>query len=147
VEIGGFVPYLKAIPPASEIEKTISFHTDFYIDLMNRLPKLKINETRVKALGGGLFNITVFFTNTGWFPTSTAQGRRSGTAWPIRVQLKTTKEQSLFSGRPIVRIPLIGGSGDVKKAEWTIKGKKGSEVTVTAQSRKLGSIKTIVVLE
>jgi hypothetical protein len=147
VEIGGFVPYLKTTPPPSEIEKTIDFHTDFYIKLMDRLAELKIKETKVEPLEDGLYKVTIYLTNPGWFPTSTAQGRRARTSWPIRVELKTTKGQSLFSGRSVVNIPFIGGSGDTKKAEWTIRGKKGSKITIQANSPNLGSVKTTVVLQ
>jgi len=147
VEIGGFVPYLKTSPPPSEIEKTISFHTDFYIDLMNRLPELKIKNTWVEALADGLYQVTISFTNTGWFPTSTAQGRRARTSWPIRVCLKTTKDQSIFSGRPTETIPFINGNGAIKELEWTIRGKKGSKIEITAKSPKLGSVATTVVLQ
>jgi len=147
VEIGGFVPYLKTTPPPSEIEKTASFHIDFYIDLMNRLPHLEIKETKVKALEDGLYQVTAYFTNSGWFPTSTAQGRRAGTSWPIRIELQTTKDQAIFSGRAIETIPFIDGSGDTKKLEWTIRAKKGSKVTISAKSPKLDSAAATVVLE
>lgn len=147
VEIGGFVPYLKINPPTSEIKKTISFHADFYIKLMDRLAELKLKETRVEALEDGLYQVTAYFTNPGWFPTSTAQGRRARTCWPIRVELKTAKGQSIFSGRSVINIPSIGGSGDVKKAEWTIRGKKGSKITITANSPKLGTVTATVVLQ
>lgn len=147
VEIGGFIPFLKTTPPPFEIEKAIDFHTDFYIDLMGRLPRLEIKETKVEALEDGLYQVTAYLTNTGWFPTSTAQGVRAGTSWPIRVQLKTSKGQSIFSGRSIVNIPSIGGSGDTKKAEWTIRGGKGSKITITAKTPKLDTVTTTVVLQ
>lgn len=147
VEIGGFVPYLRVNPPPWEIKKTIDFHTDFYIGLMNRLPQLEIKETQVEALGDGVYQVTVYFTNTGWFPTSTAQGRRARAAWPIRVELKMTQGQSLFSGRSVVNIPFIDGSGGTQKAEWTIRGRKGSKVTVTAGSPNLDPVTTTVVLQ
>jgi hypothetical protein len=147
VEIGGFVPFLKTTPPSSLMKETIAFHTDFYIGLMSRLPEMKIKETKVKALGNSLFEVTLYLTNEGWFATSTAQGRRSRTAWPIRVELKTDDGQTLFSGRKLVRIPFIDGSGAVKKAEWTIQGKKGSKITITAKTPRLGTVTTTVVLE
>lgn len=147
VEIGGFIPFLKTTPPPFEIEKAIAFHTDFYIDLMGRLPRLEIKETKVEALEDGLYQVTAYFTNTGWFPTSTAQGVRARTSWPIRVQLKTSKGQSIFSGRSLVNIPSIGGSGDTKKTEWTIRGRKGSKITITAKTPKLDTVTTTVVLQ
>jgi hypothetical protein len=129
------------------MKDTLSFHTDFYIGLMGRLPEMKIKKTKVEVLGEGLYQITVYLTNEGWFPTSTAQGRRARTAWPIRVELKTDDDQMIFAGRKLVTIPFIKGSGDTKKAEWTVKGKKGSKITIAARSPRLGSVTATVVLE
>lgn len=147
VDIGGFIPYLKVTPPAADIEKTIDFHSNYYIRLMEKLPRLEIKDTQVKALDDDLFQVTVYFSNSGWFPTSTAQGRRAQAAWPIRVELKTTESQSVFSGRNVVNIPFIGGSGETQKVEWTIQGKNGSKVTVTAKSPRLNPVQTTVVLK
>ena len=147
VEIGGFIPYLKATPPPSEIEKTVSFHADFYIGLMDRLPELEIKKTKVEVVDTDLYHVTVYFTNKGWFPTSTAQGRRARTSWPITVRLESIKDKSLFSGQPVVTLPFISGSGDTKKVEWTIRGKKGSKITITAKTPKLNPVTTTVTLQ
>jgi len=147
VEIGGFVPYLRINPPPAEIEKTISFQTDFYLKLMDKVAELAVKESKVQALGPDVYQVTVYYTNNGWFPTATAQGRRAQTSWPIRVRVKTGADQVIFSGKPIESIPSIGGSGDTRKLEWTIKGKKGSKVTISAWSPKLGTLDTTLVLE
>ena len=147
IEIGGFAPYVKVNPPSSDMKKTIDFHSDYYIDFMNRLPQLGIKETQVEAQGDGVYQVTVYFTNSGWFPTSTAQGRRAMASWPIRAELKLSQGQSLFSGRSVVNIPFINGSGGTKKAEWTIRGKKGSKITITAGSPNLDTVTTTVVLQ
>jgi hypothetical protein len=147
VEIGGFVPYVKVNPPSSAMKKTIDFHSDYFIDFMSRMPQLEIEETQVEDQGNGVYQVTVYFTNTGWFPTSTAQSRRAMAAWPIRAELKQSQGQSLFSGRSVVNIPFIDGSGGTKKAEWTIRGKKGSRITITAGSPNLDMVTTTVVLQ
>ena len=147
VEIGGFLPYVKTVPPPDLIAPTIEFHTDFYIGLMGKLGEIELVKTDVKALDDGVYKLTAFYTNNGWFPTSTSQGRRSRTAWPVRVELKLENGQSLFSGTRVVLIPFIGGSGDVKKAEWTIRSKKGTRISITASSPRLGESKTDVVLQ
>ncbi|MEW5901579.1 MAG: M14 family metallopeptidase [Acidobacteriota bacterium] len=147
VEVGGFVPFLKLVPPPEDIQKTIDFHTAFYLKLMSKLPGLEVARTEVKPLGPEFYQLTAYFTNPGWFPTSTAQGRRSRTAWPITVRLKLSAGQSLFSGRAIESIPYLDGSGDTKKIEWTIRAKKGTGVTVTAATPKLGTAAATVILE
>jgi hypothetical protein len=114
---------------------------------MSRLPQLGIKEAKVEPLEDGLYQLTVYLTNSGWFPTATAQGSRAGSSWPIRVELKTEKGQALFSGRQVVTIPSIGGSGDTRKVEWTLRAKKGSQVTVSARSPRLGAVTTTVVLQ
>jgi hypothetical protein len=147
VEIGGFVPFLKITPPPDKMKETLSFHTDFYLELMGKLPALKIKSTQVETLGESLYQVTAYLTNEGWFPTSTAQGRRARAAWPIRVELETSDNQMIFSGHKIITIPFIDGSGDVKKVEWTIKGRKGSTAALTAKSPRLGSITMSIVLQ
>ncbi len=147
VEIGGFVPYLRINPPAEEVEKTISFHVDFYLKLIGRLACLEIVEVGAKELGPDLFQVTTYVRNPGWFPTSTAQGRRALTAWPIRVQIQIRADQALFSGRPVETIPFLEGSGGTQKVEWTVKAKKGSSLTVLASSPRLGSASKTLVLK
>jgi hypothetical protein len=147
VEIGGFVPYLKVVPPRGEIEPSLDFHADFFIRLMGKLPGLTISKTEVEVLGPEVYQLTVYFTNPGWFPTSSAQGRRARTAWPITVRLGLSPGQSLFSGRPVESIPFLGGSGDTQKVEWTVRGKKGSPLTITAMTPQLGKVSTTAVLD
>jgi hypothetical protein len=147
VEIGGFAPFVRVVPPPADIEKTVAFHADFFIKLIGKLPGLQISKTEVKPLGSDIYNVTAYLTNPGWFPTSTAQGRRARTAWPITVRLKLGSEQALFSGRPIESIPYLDGSGDTKKVEWTVKGKKGTSLVITAATPRLGTASVKVVLD
>lgn len=147
VEVGGFVPYMKTNPPPSQMKKTITFHTDFYLDLMGRLPDLNIHKSEVKTLDENMYRVKLYLSNTGWFPTSTAQGRRARIAWPIRVEVETSGNQKIFSGEKIANIPYIGGSGNVRKLEWTIRGNKGSKIKIKAWAPKLGSVSTSIVLK
>jgi hypothetical protein len=147
VEVGGFAPFVRVNPPPSEIEKTAVFHADFFIKLMKKLPALAIKEVKAEALGTDVFRVTAFLANTGWFPTSTAQGRRALAAWPIRVKLKLGAGQSLFSGRSVESIPFLEGSGDTKKVEWTVRAGKGSRLRIEAGSPKLGDASAEIVLK
>ncbi len=147
VEIGGFVPFVRVLPPAAQIEKLAAFSTDFYLKLIDRLAEISIRETRVQPIDEDLFTVTCYLANPGWFPTSTAQGRRAQSSWPIRVRIKTADNQSLFSGRPIETVPSLAGSGGTQKLEWTVRGKRGSTVEISAESPKLGSVSTRVALQ
>jgi len=146
VEVGGFVPYLKTAPPPAELERSLNFHAAFALGLMGRLPELALKASKVEALGGDLFRVTVHLSNKGWFPTATGQGRRALTAWPVRVKLKLADGQKVFSGRPIETIPALNGSGDTRKLEWTIQGPPGSQVGLSAWAPKVGTLETTVTL-
>ena len=145
VEIGGFCPHFGLNPPADEADAAIGVHVDFYLKMMDNLPVLEISGIKAEPLGGGVYGLTAYVSNTGRWPTSTAQGRRARTAWPIRVTLVLDKSQTLFSGRPAEEIPFLDG-GETKKVEWTIRAKPGSRVAVKAWSPRLGAVeKTAVV--
>ena len=144
VEIGGFAPFVKSNPPLEAMEASLSFHTEFYIDLMGHLAELKIRSTTVRFLGDSLYQVTVGFANDGWFPTSTARGRKTGFSWPITVRLKTTRDQMIYAGEPFEEIPYVGERGDVRELVWQIKAIRGSRVVLTAESHKVGRVKTTI---
>lgn len=147
VEVGGFLPYLRINPPPAEIEKSVASGVDFFLKLMDRMPRLAVKETKVEPLGRDLFRLTVYLENRGWLPTSTAQGRRAQTAWPITVRLALGAGQQIFSGRPVESLPFLEGSGGTGKLEWTVRGKKGSPLAVSAWSPRLGTVEAKLVLE
>jgi hypothetical protein len=146
-EVGGFVPYLRYDPVTADAGQWVDLHADFYLKLMQKMPELKIAAAKSKAIGEGLYEVSLYLTNTGWMPTSTAQGRRSGRAWPIRVTLKMDAGQTLVSGRPVENVPVINGSGEVKKMTWTIKAQKGSSLKLSAWTPRLGTLETALTFD
>ncbi len=146
VEIGGFVPGIAAMPPRGEVEKAVETHADFYIGLMSRLPELAVKAVTAERLDGGLYKVTAHVTNTGWFPTATAQGRRAQTAWPVRAKLALPSGASLFAGRPVETIPSLDG-GETRKIEWTVRGPKGARVGIGLWAPRLGALETAVTLD
>ncbi len=138
VEIGGFVPYLKYVPPVEFLETTIKFHLEFAQKLISRLPELSLREARAEKIGPDLYRITAYLHNQGWLPTSTAQGRRALTSYPIKVRLVLEGKQRLFSGKLIESIPFLQG-GESRKLEWTVQAKKGSNLKIKVWSNRLNT--------
>jgi hypothetical protein len=147
IEIGGKAPFQNTPPSPESLEKTISFHTDFYIDLMNRMARLEVLDVKTVFLGGDVYKVTVRIVNSGRFPTSTAQGRRAKRSWPIRVQLHPSAGQALFSGRPIVTLPFLNGNGDIRTLEWTVRGPKRSVLRITVASPKTNPLNLSIALD
>jgi len=146
VEIGGFVPYLKHVPPIDQLQDSLKFHIQFSQKLMQRWPVLSVKETKAENLGAGLYRVTIYLQNEGWLPTSLAQGRRSLAAYPIRASLKLSEQQKLFAGRPVEMIPVLQG-GESKKLEWTVQAKKGSNLKVIVRSNRINPVDVTIKLD
>jgi hypothetical protein len=139
VEIGGFVPYLKYVPPAEQLQSSIKFHTDFCLKLPEKLPQLVLKSHKIEKLGPETYRVTIYLQNTGALPTSTAQGRRALTAYPLRVKLMLEPGQKLFAGKPVEMLPFLQ-AGETRKLEWTIQGKKGSQLKGKVWGNKINPL-------
>ncbi len=146
VEIGGFLPYLKYTPPSDRLQASVKAHVDFCQKLMMKLPELSIKETKVEKLGADLYRITVYLHNSGWLPTSFAQGRRALIAYPIRVTLGLDGKQKIFAGRPVETLPFLNG-GETRKLEWTVQARKGSTVRVRVWSNRITPVEKTIKLD
>lgn len=145
VEVGGFRPGFKTAPPLAELDATIAFHAEFCLGLMGRLAEIEFKSLKAEALGGDVFRVSAWVANAGWFPTATGQGRRSQAAWPVRVKVELGPGQTLFSGRAVETIPSLGG-GEVRKLEWTVRGRKGSVVKLSAWAPRTGQVEASATL-
>ena len=77
------------------------------------------------SLGGGLYRVKAEVENSGFLPTSTAQGVRSRSVKPTMVQLGVDPAD-IVSGAPKTNFfPTLAGSGRRQTYEWIIKGKPG----------------------
>ena len=147
VEIGGFRPYVYSNPPAVKIAELGKSHAEFVTYLSSVFPKVSIVSTTVKSLGAGLFRIKAEVENSGFLPTSTAQGVRSRSVKPTMVQLGVAPED-IVSGAPKTNFfPTLAGSGRRQTYEWIIKGKPGSTVALKAVAQKGGTATAAVVLK
>jgi hypothetical protein len=147
VEIGGFRPYAAANPPAARIAELGKSHTEFVTYLSSMFPKVSIASSTVTSLGGGLYRIKAEVENSGFLPTSTAQGVRSRSVSPTMVQLGVEPD-AIVSGAPKTNFfPTLAGSGRRQTYEWIIKGKPGSTVTLKAVAQKGGSASAALTLK
>lgn len=146
VEIGGFIPHLKQVPPTDQLKNSLEFHIQFSQKLMQKLPVLSVKETKTEKLGTGLYRVTIYLQNEGWLPTSLAQGRRSLAAYPIRASLKLSEQQKLFAGSPVEMIPVLQ-AGESQKLEWTVQAKKGSNLEVKIWSNRINPVAVLINLD
>jgi len=85
VEIGGVVPYASNTPPARMIEKLLKGQVPWVFQIAEKMARIKINKTEVKALGAGLYRVKAWIENTGYLPYPTAMGKRNNRILPVIV--------------------------------------------------------------
>ncbi len=148
VEVGGFKPFLLLNPPAKLLDPLAEKQTDFVVELARLMPRVKIQESRVEPLGGGIQRITVTVANTGYLPTMSEMGRTTGEVYPLLLRLSPPKGTEYVKGVPRTELGRIRGG---EKTEWTWlirtpDGKPG-KATVTVSSPVAGSDTTTLELK
>jgi len=147
IEIGGFRPYAFSNPPAAHLAELGKSHTEFVTYLSSLLPKITIANTVVTSHGGGLYRIKAEIENSGFLPTSTAQGVRARSVKPTMVQLGVDSDDMVSGAAKTSFLPALAGSKRRQTYEWIIKGKPGSTVTLKAVAQKGGTATATLTLK
>lgn len=143
VDIGGWVPYFKTLPPTDAIEDITQKQSAFLIELASRLPKVRMSSPSIEKLGKGLWEIKIAVINDGWFPTGTAMAMKNKRARPFVLRLDVPNE-TIVSGQKVNRIWALSGDGTRKWYKWILQGAPNTNFDITLFSDKFGS-KTITI--
>lgn len=138
VEIGGWVPYFKSVPPTSVIDDITNTQVDFLVDLASKLPDVHLGDPVIKKLGKDIWEVKVAITNDGWFPTGTAMAKKTKRARPYIVRIDIPND-SIISGRKINRIWSLAGGGTPEWFTWIVHGKPNEQMKVILFSEKFGN--------
>jgi hypothetical protein len=139
VEIGGFLPYVAANPPAAQLPDLGEKHGRFLVELAGMLPRVRIAEAKVTANGGGVFTVEVAVENTGFLPTSLQHGVTSGAVGPVQVQIQVEASDILTGADKTVTVPKLDGSGARERWTWVIRGRQGERLEIRLRSQKGGT--------
>jgi hypothetical protein len=146
VEIGGFLPYATTNPPFQEVAALGVKHGEFLVKLAGMLPRVRIADTKVEALGGGVFSVTVEVENTGFFPTTLRHGQVSRSVQATTVQIQVDQEDILTGAAKTSRVPNLAGSGSRESFTWVIQGREGSQVDIKLRAQKGGTDSATITL-
>jgi Zinc carboxypeptidase len=147
VEIGGFKPYAVTNPPAAKLAELGASHAKFALHLASLFPRVQVAAFEAVGLGGGLFRLKAEVANTGFWPTSLAQGQTARAVKPTMVQLGVDPGAVLSGSAKTSFLPTLPGSGSRAKYEWLIRGKTGETVELLVRSEKGGSATARVTLK
>jgi len=147
VEIGGFLPYVTHNPPADQLPELGRKQGEFLAEVAGMLPRVRIAGTEVKALGGGVFTVTVEVENAGFFPTSLRHGQTSRSVGPTFLQIQVDGEDILSGAAKTAPVGVLAGSGSREEVTWVIRGREGATVDIKLHSQKSGRDTATVTLK
>ncbi|MBL7188237.1 MAG: hypothetical protein ISS70_18085 [Phycisphaerae bacterium] len=143
VEVGGYVPFALTNPPAAMVEQVTAKHINFLTTAAQRLPRIGVRKIETRHLGLSVYEVKIEVENTGFLPTSLAQGLTTREVHPTRLVVDLD-DKYFLSGARFTTLPTIRGSGGVVEARYTIKApdrkKIGFEVVSMLGGRVEGTI-------
>ncbi len=118
VEVGGYVPYLETTPKPEKIVSLASAQLPWLLQLSTKLPKIKIENTKVKRLGTDIYKLEVFVTNTGQLAYPISMGERNNQPAPMILNL--SGDIDILEGKSRTSLGSIGAN-QLRKYSWLIK--------------------------
>ncbi len=146
VEIGGFVPYFKADPPADQLDKIAEGQVKFLLDVGGRLPQVSVENVEVAKLHDGVFEIKANLTNSGYFPTGLKIAQVNRRVRPIVVTLDVGAGV-LLGGERLQRVWNVDGRGGVHRVRWLVRNSAEDSVTLQVYSEKYGDFTRSIALK
>jgi hypothetical protein len=146
VEIGGFAPFAKTNPPEKLLPGLATSHAKFLNEVVRKLPRIQFRKIAAKHLGDSVFELTVQIENTGYLPTSLAQGELTREIAPTRVVLDLDRKQ-ILSGTPTTNVGPIPGSGGMRELRYVVLATDVHQLAIKAISTLAGTVSTNVALE
>ncbi len=133
VEIGGAVPFTDNSPPPRMIEDLLKGQVPWAFEISKKMARIRISETKVKELGGGVYEVKVWVENGGVLPYPTAMGQRNQRILPIVVSLEGTGLR-IIEGKARSSVASIPGLGS-KEVTWIVQAEKPLKVEIKAETR------------
>lgn len=95
VELGGFHPkFFGQNGPTWQLENWAKKQAQFNLAMAMRLPEITISDLKITKIGGGEFEITLEWTNTGGLPVALEQAKLVKIVQEDRVMLEFDKEMT-----------------------------------------------------
>lgn len=137
VEVGGWVPGFRTVPPIEALDAITTVQADFILDLAGRLPDVQLQHVETERLSDGLWMVRASLVNEGRLPAGTAMAKRNRRARPWVVRISTEPNQ-VISGSRVQKVWSIGPDGGRHDMRWIIEHPDGSPLAIELFSDKYG---------
>jgi len=133
VEVGGAAPFADTTPPAGMIDGLLKGHVPWVFEVAKSMARIKIQDAKVKALGGGVYEVKVWVENAGGLPYPTAMGRRNERVLPVVVSL-AGPGVDILEGKKRSLVPAVPAHG-AQMVRWIVRAAKPVKLEVKAETR------------
>ena len=137
VEIGGFTPFSDNTPPAVMADSLLDLQLPYVFELVKRLPKLQLSETKLTEKGGGVYQLEAWVTNEGYLPFPTAMGKRNKIPVPAIITLEGDGME-ILSGKKRTPVNEVGGKKSARYI-WLVRAPKKGTMTLRLESKQAGT--------
>jgi len=137
VEVGGWAPGFRTIPPIDEMDPIVEVQADFLVDLAAHLPDVQLQDVEVEQLADGLWTVRASLVNEGRLPAGTAMAKRNRRARPWVVRLGVDPDR-IVTGRPTHKVWTIEPDGGRHEMRWVVEHPDGEELEIELFSEKYG---------
>jgi murein tripeptide amidase MpaA len=165
VEIGGWdkMNYWRNPPPALREREAARFPA-WMTQIGLSLPKLELLRTEVRALGPDTWRVRLAVANAGWLPayvSKRALARK--TVRGVVFEIHLNGGATLVAGKPRIEGPQLEGHApkssllaflpnrepmaDRAVAEWIVRARVGTRLSLSARAERAGVVRTEVVLD
>lgn len=158
VEIGGWKTKLyRQNIPLKYLRETCEKHSRFTLAHASLSPYLGVRRMLVEPQGDEIYRVVAVVENKGFLPTYTSkQGKARKVVRPMEVELELPEGVSVVSGQQRQDIgqlegrtnklwagfgPSSGPNDNLAKVEWTIKGPRDAQITMTVRSQRAGVVR------
>jgi len=145
VEVGGIAPYAEYAPSAKVLEPALKVHTNQILDWSGKLAQLEILETKVVAQGNDVWKISAVGGIQGELPTHTKLSTRMRNKLPVRLEMRPGQGVTALTLNRAATVERLEPATTIK-AEWLVKGSKGSTVDIGLWTSQAGQAMTTITL-
>ncbi|MEZ4654725.1 MAG: M14 family zinc carboxypeptidase [Candidatus Eisenbacteria bacterium] len=128
--VGGYAPLARINPPIAVLDSLAPPHVALVERVLAQLPRVRLRDVRLDALGNGLYELRFTAENTGYLPDRLAQGQYSAEVRPTRFELGLPGGAAVMGGPSRGFLGRLEGSGGSEEVRRLLRLPSGGKVTV-----------------
>ncbi|MDG2200473.1 MAG: M14 family metallopeptidase [Phycisphaerales bacterium] len=137
VEVGGWSPMFRSVPPIDALDEIGRRQADFILDLARHLPDVELQDIEVRRLSEGLWEVKASLVNEGRLPAGTAMAKSNRRARPWVVRLDIDPDD-IVTGRTTHKVWRLEGDGGRHEMRWVVERPDHEPLEVELFSEKYG---------